>query len=209
MGGGQAWEALIRPAPAREPPVEILAPDAQLPVPFLRRVDRIAETTRYVARPGLRAIPSGAGAVVTFGSLIVFPMIILLWAIWWPAPSSRSDYVFAIGASAILALLLIGVFVALLRKYPGFLIAILRAPFISIKVTDRRVLWTLPWMRAPLMDIGHDRIIGAVIGQLDKHGNGPAAMMLVPGDPSADIDGNIHFDRLPDVAAFVGALRFG
>jgi hypothetical protein len=187
--------------------VEILSPEAQLPIPFLRRADRVAETVRYVARPGLLAIPSGTGAVVTFGSLIFFPMIILLWAIWWPAPSSRSDYVFAIGCSATLVLLLIGVFVALLRKYPGFLLAILRAPFISIKVTDRRVLWTLPWMRSPLMDISHDRIIGGVIGQLDRRGNGPAAMMLVPGDPCADVDGNIHFDRMPNAAAFVAALQ--
>jgi hypothetical protein len=208
MGGGGAWEALIRwHSPKEGQRMEILAPEAQLPVPFMRRADRVAETTRYIARPGLRAMPSGFGAVMTFSCLLVFPLIILMWTIWWPKPSSTSDYVFAIGCSVTMALLVIGVFVALLRKYPGFLLAIMRAPFISIKVTDRRVLWTLPWMRSPLMEIGHERILGAVLGQVDRRGDGPAAMMLVPGDPSADIDGNIHFDRLPNVAAFVAALR--
>ena len=189
--------------------MEILAPDVQLPVPFMRRADRVAETTRYVARPGLRAIPSGAGAVLTFGSLQFFPIVILLWTIWWPKPSSTSDYAFSIGCSIGLAVLVIGVFAALLHRYPGFLLAIMRAPFISIVVTDRRLLWTLPWMRGPLMEIGHERILGAVIGQLDRSGSGPAAIMLVPGDPCADIDGNIHFDRLPDATAFVEALRTG
>ena len=102
---------------------------------------------------------------------------------------------------------MVGVFVVLARQNPGFLLAVLRSPFISIVVTDRRILWTLPWMGQPLMDIGHERIIGGMTGQLDKKGNGPAALMLVPGDPCADVDGNIHFDRLPDAAAFVAALR--
>jgi hypothetical protein len=31
-------------------------------------------------------------------------------------------------------------------------------------------------------------------------------LVLVPDDPSADIDGNIHFDRLPNVAGFVAAF---
>jgi hypothetical protein len=117
------------------------------------------------------------------------------------------DYVFAIGCSSVFAILVIGVFLLLLRKYPGFLIAILRAPFISLRVTDRRILWTLPWMKDPLMEIGRERILGGILGDIDRHGNGPAAVVLVPGDPSADIDGNIHFDRLPNAAAFVAALR--
>jgi hypothetical protein len=31
-------------------------------------------------------------------------------------------------------------------------------------------------------------------------------MMLRDGDPSADFDGNIHFDRLPNVEGFLEAL---
>jgi len=186
--------------------MEILPPDANLPAPFIRRLDPIAERTVYVARPGLRALPSGAGAVAAFGSLQAFTMIVLLWAIWWPAPRSTSDYVFAIGATTLLGLLVIGVFLLLLRKFPGFLLAVLRSPFISISVTNRRILWTLPWMKAPLMEIGRERVLGGIVGMLDRKGNGPAALVLVPGDPSADFDGNIHFDRLPNAAAFVAAL---
>ena len=48
--------------------------------------------------------------------------------------------------------------------------------------------------------------MGGILGAVDRRGRGNAAMMLVPGDPAADIDGNIHFDRLPDVAGFVAAL---
>jgi hypothetical protein len=105
-----------------------------------------------------------------------------------------------------LALLVIGVFVALARRFPGFVLAVMRAPFISLSVTDRRVLWTLPWMRQPLMEIGRERVLGGIVGLLDARGNGPAAIVLVPGDPCADIDGNIHFDRLPNAEAFVAAL---
>jgi len=187
--------------------LEILSPDAQLPVAYMRRADRVAEQRRYVARPGVRAIPSGAGVTAVFLGLQAFTMMGLLWAIWWPQPRSTSDYAFSIGCSTILGLMVAAVVLILLRRYPGFLIAILRAPFISIVVTDRRVLWTLPWMRQPLMEIGHERILGGVVGQLDRHGNGPAALMLIPDDPCADVDGNIHFDRLPDAAAFVAALR--
>jgi hypothetical protein len=186
--------------------MEILPPDASLPIPYVRRLHAIAEQTRYVARPGLLALPSGAGAVAAFGSLQLFTMIVLLWAIWWPAPRSVSDYTFSIGATTVLALLVLGVFLLLLRRYPGFLMAVLRSPFISITVTDRRLLWTLPWMKAPLMEIGRERVMGGILGVLDRRGNGPAAVMLVPGDPSADIDGNIHFDRLPNARAFVAAL---
>ncbi len=187
--------------------MEILPPDASLPVLYVRRLDAIAERTRYVARPGIRALPSGAGTVMAFCSFQAFTLIVLLWAIWWPAPTSTSDYAFAIGGTTVLGLLVVGVFLLLLRKYPGFLRAVLRAPFISITVTDRRILWTLPWMKAPLMEIGRERVTGGILGQHDRRGNGPAALMLVPGDPSADIDGNIHFDRLPNAEAFVAALR--
>jgi hypothetical protein len=189
--------------------MEILPPEANLPVPYIRRLDPVAEQTFYVARPGIRAIPSGAGTVAVFLGLQSFTLIGFLWAIWWPAPRSTSDYTFSISASAMLGLLVVAVFVLLMRRFPGFLLAVLRSPFISVSVTDRRVLWTLPWMRAPLMEIGRERVLGGIIGMLDRKGNGPAALILVPGDPCADIDGNIHFDRLPDAAAFVAALDRG
>lgn len=188
--------------------MEVLPPDANLPTLYARRLHPIVEQTYYVARPGIRAIPSGAGAVALFGSLQGFTLIVLLWSIWWPAPSSQGDWIFSIGCSAVLGLLVIGVFVLLMRKYPGFLLAILRTPFISLRVTDRRILWTLPWAKAPLMEIGRERVMGGILGTLDSKGNGSAAMMLVPGDPSADFDGNIHFDRLPNAAAFVAALQY-
>lgn len=208
MGAGGAWEALIRRVvpPKGGPAMEILSPDANLPVLHMRRIDRVAETRRYIARPGLRAMPSGTGATAVIVGLQSFGLIGMLCLIWWPFPRSVTDYAFAIGCSSVLALMIIGIIVVLLRRNPGFLLAILRAPFISIIVTDRRVLWTLPWMQAPLMEIGHERVIGGIVGQLDKRGNGPAALMLVPGDPCADFDGNIHFDRLPNAAAFVAAL---
>ena len=101
----------------------------------------------------------------------------------------------------------IGVFVLLVRKNPGFLLAVLRAPFIQLTVTDRRIVWRLPWMKVPLMEIGRERVLDGILGSVEKNGAGSAAVVLVPGDPCADIDGNIHFDRLPDVVRFVGAVR--
>lgn len=187
--------------------MDIAPPDRSLPVPYVRRLDAIAEQTFYVARPGIRAIPSGAGTVAAFVGLQAFTLIGFLWAIWWPAPISTGDYVFSISATTVLAALVLLVVWTLMRRYPGFVLAVLRSPFISLKVTDRRLLWTLPWMRQPLMEIGRERVIGGIVGMLDRRGNGPAAVMLVPGDPCADIDGNIHFDRLPDAAAFVAALE--
>jgi len=187
--------------------MDIAPPDISLPVPFVRRLDPIAERTFYIARPGIRAIPSGAGSMTVFIGLQAFTLLGFLWAIWWPAPSSRSDWVFSISATAVLAALVLLVIWTLIRRNPGFMLAVMRSPFISIKVTDRRLLWTLPWMRQPLMEIGRERVVGAVAGALDRRGNGPAAVILVPGDPCADIDGNIHFDRLPDAAAFVAALE--
>ena len=187
--------------------MDIIPPDANLPIPYIRRLNPIGEQTVYVARPGVRAIPAGAGAVAVCSAFQGFTLMLLLWTIWWPAPRSTGDYVFAIGCSTVLALLVIGIFLLLLRKYPGFLLAVLRAPFIRLTVTDRRILWTLPWMKGPLMEIGRERVLGGILGDIDRRGNGPAAVVLVPGDPSADIDGNIHFDRLPDAAAFVAAVR--
>lgn len=188
-------------------PMDVLPPEGALPVPYARRLDPIAERILYIAKPGVRAIPSGSGTVAAFVGLQAFTLTGFLWAIWWPAPTSMSDYVFSVGATMMLASLVALVAWILMRRHPGFVLAVLRAPFISLKVTDRRLLWTLPWMKAPLMEIGRDRIIGGIVGMLDHKGHGSAAVMLVPGDPCADIDGNIHFDRLPDAAAFVAALQ--
>lgn len=187
--------------------MEIVSPDASLPVPYLRRLDAVAECERYRARPGLRALPSGTFALVCFTGMQSFTLIVLLWAIWWPQPISFGDYAFSIVSTAILAVLVAGVIVLLLRKNPGFLLAVLRAPFIALTVTDRRIVWSLPWMKGPLMEIGRERVLGGIVGSLDKRGFGSAAVVLVPGDPCADIDGNIHFDRLPDVTGFVAAVR--
>ena len=189
--------------------METVPSSANLPVPFFRRLDVIPERTLYTARPGILAVPSGAGSVVFFIGLQCLTLIGFLYAIWWPAPSGPHDWEFAISATSILAALIIANFWLMLRRFPGFLLAVLRSPFISISVTDRRLLWTLPWMKGPLMEIGRDRITGALTGALDRKGNGPAAVILIPGDPCADFDGNIHFDRLPDAAAFVSALTRG
>lgn len=187
--------------------MDIAPPDTGLPIPYTRRLDPIAEETYYLARPGIRAIPAGAGTVTAFVGLQAFTLIGFLFAIWWPQPTSTGDYVFSISCTAVLAALVLLVIWLLMRRYPGFVLAVLRSPFISLKVTDRRLLWTLPWMKEPLMEIGRERVLGGILGILDHRGNGPAAVMLVPGDPCADIDGNVHFDRLPDAAAFVAALQ--
>ena len=202
------WEAESRRfvVEAAERNMETISSGANLPAPFFRRLDVIPERTLYTARPGILAVPSGAGSVVFFVGLQCFTVLGFLYAIWWPAPSSTSDWEFASSLTSILALLALSIFWLLLRRHPGFLLAVLRSPFISISVTDRRLLWTLPWMKAPLMEIGRERVVGALAGTLDRRGNGPAAVLLVPDDPCGDVDGNIHFDRLPDAAAFVSAL---
>ncbi len=186
--------------------MDILPPEHNLPVPLIRRLEAVAERTAYVARPGLRALPSGAVAVAMFASLQGWTLTILLWAIWWPYPASTGDYAFSFGITALLLGLVAGVIVLLLRRYPGFVMAVLRAPFVRLTVTDRRILWTLPWTRSPLMEIGRERVVGGILGAVDRRGYGNAAVMLIPGDPSADIDGNIHFDRLPNARGFVEAL---
>lgn len=177
-----------------------------LPAPYLRRLDPIPERTLYVARPGLRAMPSGATTVGAFLFMQLTSLVILLWAIWWPAPSSAGDWRFSILATLGLVALIAIVALLLVRRHPGFLLAVLRAPFIRLTVTDRRLVWSLPWTAAPLLEIGRERILGALVGTLERKGAGSAAVLLVPGDPCADIDGAIHFDRLPQVTAFVDAL---
>ena len=181
-------------------------PPIQLPMIVVRRMHVMAEEVRYVARPGLRALPSGTLTVLVFISPQIFSAYFLLWAIWWPAPETAAAAAFAWGWTALMAALAIGIVAVLLRRNPGFALGVLRAPFIRLTVTDRRVIWSLPWAAVPLMEIEGGRVIGGVVGAVDRRGRGNAAMLLVPGDPAADIDGNIHFDRLPDVARFVAAL---
>jgi hypothetical protein len=186
--------------------LEILSPDAQLPMAYIRRAERLAEQTRYVARPGLRALPSGSLTVGAFVGMQLTSLVILLWAVWWPTPSTPGMWTFAVGITLAFVALIAIVSALLVRRHPGFLLAVLRAPFIRLTVTDRRIIWSLPWDKAPLMEIGHDRILGGILGGEDRRGAGSAAVMLVPGDPSADIDGAIHFDRLPNVRRFLEAL---
>lgn len=181
-------------------------PEPGLPIPYFRRLDAVPERVNYVARPGIRALPSGTFALAAFAALQAWTLTILLWAIWWPEPRSTGDWTFSLGMTGVLVLLVAGVIVLLLRKNPGFALGVIRAPFIRLTVTDRRIVWSLPWTRRPLMEIGRERVLGGILGLVDKRGAGPAAVMLVPGDPAADIDGNIHFDRLPNAAGFVAAL---
>lgn len=178
----------------------------QLPVLYARRLDAVHERTAYVARPGLSALPSGTGALFFFMLLQWWTLSIMLWALWWPTPQTRPLMLTAIAGTVAILGALGGVVWMLLRQYPGVVQGVLRAPFIRLTVTDQRVLWTLPWSSAPLMQIGRERILGAILGTVDARGRGNAAMILVPDDPAADVDGNIHFDRLPEVETFVAAL---
>jgi len=180
---------------------------ARLPIPLVRRMEAIPERTLYVARPGLMALPTGTFTFLAFISPQIFSSLVILWAIWWPAPSTTGMLVFALSATAVMAALAAGIAAIVIRRNPGFALGLLRAPFIRLTVTDRRVIWSLPWMAAPLMEIDRRRVLGGHLGSVNARGRGHAMMVLVPGDPAADIDGNIHFDRLPDAAAFVEALR--
>jgi hypothetical protein len=183
---------------------EILLSSAELPA--LRRLDRAPERLLYETRPGLGALPSGLGISL----LIIAPQLLslgfLFWAIWWPTPIRHHDVVRAWICTYVVigSILLVGWLLA--RRFRGFVIAVIRAPFIRIRVTDRRVQWLVPWSRQPLIEIGRHRIIGGLLGSVDRHGRGNAAMILVDGDPAADIDGNIHFDRLPNAVKFVDSL---
>ncbi|WCT72343.1 hypothetical protein PQ455_11915 [Sphingomonas naphthae] len=183
---------------------EVIAPTATLPA--MRRLDRTPERLLYETRAGLGALPSGIGVM----ALTIAPQILalgfLFWAIWWPEPVTRTSRIFAWGCSALLVALVLGVAGLLMRRYRGFVTAVLRAPFTRIRVTDQRVQWLLPWTPTPLMEIGRHRILGGLLGPVDAKGRGNAAMVLVDGDPAADIDGNIHFDRLPHAERFVAAL---
>ena len=72
----------------------------QLPILAARRMDFTPEEVRYVARPGLMALPTGTFTVLAFISPQVFSAYFLLWAIWWPAPSTLATRLFAWGWTA-------------------------------------------------------------------------------------------------------------
>ncbi|WP_380872898.1 hypothetical protein ACFB49_37940 [Sphingomonas sp. DBB INV C78] len=185
---------------------EIIDAAAQLPVAYMRRLDPIPERSLYVARPGLRAMPSGSLIMAGCFMLQLWTLSFLLWAMWWPTPQTPRLLAFAIGGTVTIALLVLLVALLLMRRFPGFVLGVARAPFIRLTVTDRRVVWSLPWHRHPLMEIGRERILGGILGAVDGKGRGNAAMILIHGDPAADVDGNIHFDHLPQVEQFVAAL---
>lgn len=178
-----------------------------LPAVIRLTPDAKPERAFYVARAGLGALPSGLGVIALFMAPQVLSLGFVLWAIWWPYPANARNLLIAEACTVALVGLVCLVGWLLLRRHPGFVMGVLRAPFVRITVTDRRVLWTVPWTTVPLIEIGRWRVIDGLLGAVDRRGRGNAAMVLVPGDPAADIDGNIHFDRLPDAAAFVAALR--
>ena len=165
------------------------------------------ETVRYVARPGLRGLPAGSGVALAFAGAQLLLFAFFLWAIWWPMPTRTGGWLFSIGMTLGLVALAAGMVWVMVRGNLPLAIGVARAPFIRLTVTDRRVIWSLPWHREPLMEIGCERIRGGVLGAVDGRGWGNAAILLVPGDYAGDADGFVHVDRLPDAAGFVEALR--
>ena len=104
-------------------------PPSALPVPVeapARRLDPVPERTLYVARAGLGALPSGFATILLFMAPQIFSLSFLLWAIWWPYPDTAWGYDRALICTASVS--------------PSA--AVLRAPFIRITLTDRRLLWT-------------------------------------------------------------------
>lgn len=173
--------------------------------PF-RRLEPQPETTLYVARAGLGALPSGFLTVLVFMMPQILSLGFVLWAIWWPYPEATPEYDRALLWTAVMTGTIIAVATLLARRHRGFILAVVRAPFIRITLTDRRLLWTLPWSAEPLLEIDRRRMVRGVLGSVDRRGRGNAAIELLPGDPAADVDGHIHFDRLPAALAFVTAL---
>lgn len=165
-----------------------------------------AETTLYVARPGLGALPEGAGIAIGFAIPQGLMCAAFLWAIWYPWPHSLSMWVFDITLSLLLTGLGAGLFWKIARGNGAIAAGIVRAPFVRLTVTDRRLVWSVPWSATPLMELEASRILGGILGDTDRKGRGTAAIILVPGDPSGDYEDRIHLDRLPDAAGFVAAL---
>jgi hypothetical protein len=165
------------------------------------------EQVRYVARPGLRALPAGTGIAIAFAGVQMLLFAFFLWAIWWPLPTRTEGWIFSVTLTIGLFGLAVGMIWVMLRGNMPLAIGVARSPFIRLTVTDRRVVWSLPWHDEPLMEIGCDRIRGGLLGTVDDRGRGNAAILLVQGDYAGDADGYIHIDRLPDAAGFVEALR--
>jgi hypothetical protein len=165
------------------------------------------ERVRYVAQPGLRALPAGSGVAIGFAVPQIVVMAFFLWVLWSPEAATGRNIAFSL--SMTVGLFAVGGIVVwlLLRQNSGLLSGILRAPFVRITVTDRRVLWTVPWTPEPLMEIESRRIQGGVLGEVDARGRGNAMILLVPGDPAGGFGGHVYFDRLPDAAGFVAALQ--
>jgi hypothetical protein len=186
-------------------------PSFALPVRARPRVSRLdplsgPETVLYRRRPGLRALPEGGGALIGFGALQLFPLLVLLWAVWWPTPVTVHGMVFAICFTVLIGLLSLGICYLLLRGRTATAHQLVFLPFIRLTVTTHRVSWTVPWRRVPMFEIESFRVRGGMLGNEDRRGWAPAAILLHPGDPVADEDGMIQFDRLPDAARFVEAL---
>ncbi len=81
--------------------------DSRLPVVRATRAERqhalrAPEQIAYARRPGLGALPEGGGMVAAFACLQLFPMCVLLWAVWWPAPRTTGGMVFAIGCTLLI-----------------------------------------------------------------------------------------------------------
>lgn len=165
------------------------------------------EAVRYVAHPSLRALPAGTGVALGFIAAQLLLFAFFLWAIWWPMPDRTGDWIFSVTMTLGLFGLAGAMVWVMVRGRIQLAIGILRAPFIRLTVTDRRVIWSLPWRIEPLMEIGCERIRGGLLGSTDSRGQGNAAILLMPGDYAGDAGGCIHIDRLPDAAGFVEALR--
>lgn len=160
----------------------------------------------YVARPGLGALPEGAGLAIGLAIPQALMCCAFLWIIWFPWPTSERALGFDIGMTLLLCALGAGLFWKIARGQGAVAAGILRAPFIRLTVTDRRVTWRVPWSSTPLLEVAAARVLGGILGDTDRHGRGPAAIILVPGDPAGDWENRIHLDRLPDAAGFVAAL---
>jgi hypothetical protein len=179
---------------------------SNLPAIRTVRMEALPERVHYVARPGLGALPSGTWTMLVFMMPQFMSAGFLIWAIWWPYPQTATLFRNAMESTVLLLALWMGALWLMLRGNRSMALGILIAPFTRLTVTDRRVIWSVPWSQAPLLEIAGHRVRGALIGAVDRRGRGDAAMLLVPGDPAADFDGNIHFDRLPDVHRFADAL---
>jgi hypothetical protein len=177
-----------------------------LPAKAERLEASIRETTLYVARPGLGALPEGSGLAIAFAVPQALMCCAFLWIIWFPWPTTERALGFDIGMTVLLTALGSGLAWKIARGNGHLALGLVRAPFVRLTVTDRRVLWTVPWSSTPLLELEADRIMGGILGDSDRRGRGTAAIMLVPGDPAGDFENRIHLDRLPDVAAFVAAL---